>query len=1188
MPNQIESLISNLSPATIQDFFKDKISSFRTQKEELNELISEKDYASFSNLEKLGEAEFEDSDELIVISCKYEGALTESSSKKKQYEIARKVIKSEYKDAAIFVFYDDNGKFRFSFIRTNYLGEKKTYSTWKRYTYFVDPAKPNKTFRTQLANKGKGFSSIEHILKAFSIDAVTDDFYKDFLPQFDLLADSVIGVEDDGLKKDFALLFVIRIIFIGFVQKRGWLDQNQEYVQELWKLYNDSKSKDEFYKYWLEPIFFEALNSPPGQEVKYQNNPYPKHIQESLKMAPYLNGELFKRKNDLDNKGYYLPDSSINKFFEFIFSYNFTIEENTNFDEDLELNPEFLGIIFERLVNKEDGAIYTPRTEVDFMCRLSLVKWLQKVSDASSNDLYHLFFIDEGDESDQKQGDFSPKQIEKLITLLKSVSICDPASGSGAFPVGMMQVLNEIIHNLQERNNTPDHLKNEDPFERKKLIIANSLYGVEVKQWAVWINQLRLWLSLFVDIPKEREDEFRFSPKPLLPNLDFKIRCGDSLVQRIGEKQFPIQGHAALKSGSLKSKITQLKKDKIDFFFSKSGSYNMIRKKENEIFKSIIDEQVLDLKKEIQKLVNPKGEQTIMFEVPTGKQGELPYNQKRLDELHGQINKLTEELHAFHEDHPLIWNIEFAEIFFDKGGFDIIIGNPPYVRQEDIADPNGRVTSSKAYKDLLEESIRLEYPKHFVKKEKINGKSDLYSYFYVKSLRLLNENGLLTFICSNSWLDVGYGVWQQKFMLSYCPDCWIIDNHAKRSFASADVNTIISLIDTPVKSKRSLDPNSKYRFIAFKKPFEDSIISNHLIDIETQKTKVITNETYRSYSTSIKELLEVGSDYEDDDKKKLDAGSYIGDKWGGKYLRTPDFIFEKFFINDHKDIHLLSDVTSIKFGVKTGSNDFFYLKPEEAKSYNIESKFLHRAILKTNELKIPNLELEEPKGYFFSTNLDKAQLKGTKALDYIKEGEKTEILIKQGSQKGNSIIGFQNISSIAGRKPWYNLNVTRKAPILWIIAHNDRSISFKNTDFVCSDNFFEIYPNDDSHSKSILNCLNSTYITLFRELYGRTNFGGGVLKTQKPDIEKFPVLLNIDRDFELLNREAKSIFQECGIDPLSEKPIISQKPSPLKDRKELDDYIYDVLMIPKEERIEIYKLVCQLVWNRLNKANSLK
>ncbi len=392
--------------------------------------------------------------------------------------------------------------------------------------------------------------------------------------------------------------------------------------------------------------------------------------------------------------------------------------------------------------------------------------------------------------------------------------------------VGMMQVLDEIELNLKERIK----LKDNDSFERKKRIIAQSLYGVEVKEWAVWICHLRLWLSLFIETP----DEMKISFEPILPSLDFKVRQGDSLVQRVGNKTFPVLGHA-LMGESIKRKVTQLKNLKNEYFGNKTPLKDWeVRQRELAIYNEILQSEIVEKQKEKTGLKNAKhGKTASLFgdEFFQSAQKELDFNKGKIEQLESEINELIDQKQNIYKDKPLIWNIEFAEIFVEKGGFDIVIGNPPYVRQEEIADPTGKIKDKKQYKEFLSEMVKLDFHSGFPPKSKINAQSDLYTYFYIRALRLLNPKGIHTFICSNSWLDVGYGVWLQKFLLERAPIECIIDNHAKRSFEAADVNTIISIIHAPTKK---INPAHLVKFIAFKKPFEESIFWGiHLTDVVT-------------------------------------------------------------------------------------------------------------------------------------------------------------------------------------------------------------------------------------------------------------------------------------------------------------------------------------------------------------------
>ncbi|HEY5533876.1 MAG TPA: DNA methyltransferase [Ignavibacteria bacterium] len=1163
---KLDDIIKDFQIGKFTQLFREKNRDFKPREENLERYNDD----LFKEGLKLGEIIFSDTNKLIVCGFKVKRELSERSCKKLQYDKSRKILKEERYDSGIFIFYDSDGNFRFSLVYAIYLGNRRDWNNFRRFTYYVNKKLTNKTFLKQIGSCD--FSSNDKIKGSFSITAVTDLFYKEFFDEhFTKMVDSLIEKFDleDEKARDFVLLFCIRIIFIGFIQKRKWIGKDELFILNFFKEYEIKfYSTDKFYEKWLTPLFFEALNNPPGRKVAYQNNEFSKETEESLQLAPYLNGGLFKKKTSFDDESYYLPDKDIKNFFEFLFSHSFTIEENSFEDEDLQLNPEFLGIIFERLVNKENGAVYTPRTEVDFMCRLSLVKWLEKNTSKSiqKNNLYELFFREIGDGKDtddiQKEGSFSKKEIEEIISLLENISICDPAVGSGAFLVGMLLILDEIILNLKQRIGA----KYDDSFERKKNIIANSLYGVEVQEWAVWICQLRLWISLFIDAPEDMKD----SQTAILPSLDFKVRQGDSLVQRIGSKMFPVTGHAQL-TKSIKDKVTKLKNIKVDYFLNKSDFGELIVKQnENKLFIEIINEEIYEIKDTLKKKKGKeKVEKINLFHSDISEQEVIEYNKEEISELENLLNELETQKSLITENKPLIWNIEFAEIFVEKNGFDLIIGNPPYVRHEDIEDPTGKIKDKKEYKSLLEEMVRIDYPDYFRPKIKINAKSDLYIYFYLRSLKLLNKNGYHCFICSNSWLDVGYGAWFQKFLLDKAPIDFIIDNHSKRSFESADINTIISFINAPQKQ---VTQNHYIKFVAFKKPFEETIFTEYLLDIDN--TKSINNgENYRVYPITNNDLLSSGTEYDSDEQEKLNMGKFIGDKWGGKYLRAP-FFMQKYFKSEN--LIKFNDLIDIKYGLKTGKVKFFYIKDEIIKEFNIEKEFYHPIITTSQDLDTLFVESNE---FLFNSNLSKFKLKGTGALEYIKYGE-----------NNNMSIG----SSVESHRPyWYSLSF-EVVDILFFRFWDKRFWSpitkYKTT---CSDNF--CYGNFKTNEWSGKLIVNSTFYFLQIELFGRDNQGQGVLTTYMefdyPFI-RMPILNNDDERYKSIlynldKRKIKTLFEECGINPKSEIPIEEQEPNPLPDRAELDKIVFDALELTEEERKEVYRAVCRLVWNRISKAKSV-
>jgi len=1173
----LENIISDFAPEKFVHFFRAKSRQFKEIKENLSAYHDD----DFAKGQKLGEIKFSGGDALMVCAFAAQKPLTERSGKKAQYDKAKKILKDhrDYYAAAIFIFYDAEGNFRFSLVYPEYTADKKIWPNFRRFTYFIstDPVVTNKTFKQRIGDGD--FSTVEKIKEAFAVGPVTDLFYKEFFVEYDKLTQAVMKVNKitEEKARDFVLLFAIRTIFLGFIQKRKWLGDNEKFIQHFFAAYQATKEKDKFYEDWLSILFFEALNHKftPRKHLPAQFN-------DSLRLAPYLNGGLFKEKKEYDEQGWLIPDNEIAGFLDFLFSHSFTIEESSLNDAELQLNPEFLGIIFERLVNKADGAVYTPRTEVDLMCRLSLVQWLGKNLDlpVTKPNLYELFFREGESEDDQKEGSFSKKEAREILDKMEGLAICDPAVGSGAFLVGMMQVMDETEQSLKARYD----LDSQNVFERKKSIIAQSLYGVEVKEWAVWICQLRLWLSLFVEAP----DDMRYSPTAILPSLEFKIRQGDSLVQRIGNKTFPVSGHANVGKG-VKDKVTKLKNIKTEYFYNNAKVDDWeIRQRELAVFEEILQTEMNEKQQEIFVLKHQKRSETATLagiEEINPKQSALDFDKERIAGLEAQIEELKEQKTSIRQDKkPLVWNIEFAEIFVEKEGFDIVIGNPPYVRQGEIADPLNKIKDKREYNACLQEMARLDFPEEFPAKKKIDAKSDLYTYFYIRALRLINPQGIHTFICSNSWLDVGYGVWLQEFLLNRCPVEFIIDNHAKRSFEAADVNTIISIISAP---RKKVDPQHLVKFVAFKKPFEEAIYTENLLAID-DAGKIISNKTFRVYPMTVKELKDAGTEYESEEKKKLGAGKYEGDKWGGKYLRAPDIFFT--ILEKGKDkLVKLGDIADVRRGFTTGANEFFYLDEETIAKWKIEPEFLRPVIKSPRECSRIMVDNNALQLKVFFCNLDKNNLAGKNALKYIEWGEQQTVVIKQGAKKGKMVKGYNKLETLKNKKMWWSLGERNFPNIVWLktvdVIHK-QSILISDT-FV-DQRLYEIYSADPQHD---ILMLNSTIFFIFKELNGRSNLGDGALDTAVYEAKRCMILKKIgnvldDRKI-LIDRDVKNIFDECGIDPESKTPIEEQEPKPLPDRAELDKIVFDALGLTTEERKEVYRAVCRLVWNRISKARSV-
>src|SRR5690606_19942397 len=248
------------------------VSSFKSEIEDISYYIEDKNFIQFSELTRIGNVIFKDSDELIVFTCKYSGPLSERSSKKRQFEVAKLVLKEDFKDGAIFVFYDESGKFRFSFIRRNWDGKAdKKYSSWKRFTYFVDPRDHNKTFRQRIGNCT--FKSLDDIQQAFSVEKLTKEFYNDLFKWYQWTLTPEVGItfphdtataEDDCVKLEEQMIRLItRLLFVWFIKQKHLVPDELFKVDKLSRILKgfdpNSISDSSYYNAILQNLFFATL-----------------------------------------------------------------------------------------------------------------------------------------------------------------------------------------------------------------------------------------------------------------------------------------------------------------------------------------------------------------------------------------------------------------------------------------------------------------------------------------------------------------------------------------------------------------------------------------------------------------------------------------------------------------------------------------------------------------------------------------------------------------------------------------------------------------------------------------------------------------------------------------------------------------------------------------------------------------
>lgn len=1046
--------------------------------------------------------------------------------------------------------------------------------------------------------------------EAFDVDKVTEEFfnrYKDVLEKITKYLSQFNIDEEKG--RYFTIQFLNRMIFIYFIQKKGWLlwkekESDKRYLYNLYKKYKkEYKTKNSnFYRDFLEPLFFYAFNQNSG----FKNLPLPQEIKNSYSYMPYLNGGLFT-KNKFDELGdVLLEDSLFDEIFDNLLEkFNFTITEDLPFDIEVAVDPEMLGKVYESLVHGEEiqerrkaGIFFTPRVEIDYMIKMSLVENMHKNCGIEKEKLIEFVY------SNDEKIDLNEEEKFNIREHLKNIKIVDPAVGSGSFLVRAMNILIDLFSKVGYRV---------DRFNLRKSIIKNSLYGVDVMEWAVRVAELRLWLNLLIDIEKENIDIYT---KPILPNLSFKIRQGDSLVQEIFEKYISIREPERL-SKSIKI-IEELINEKRRFFDGESERENIIKKLENDLVRKIFDEKLNLLKNKKEKIqiklkkswdeysnkVRMFGEDKKEREEFEKIEDNLNREKEKIDNEIEEYENIYENLINTKEKNYFLWDVDFSDVFKEKGGFDIVIGNPPYVRQELIGPPlikNSSREQKGSYKKKLQEWVEKIWG------YKVGGRCDLYVYFYFQSLSLLNKKGTFCFINSNSWLDVDFGKYLQEFLLKKFEIKRIIDNQVKRSFKEADINTIMVLINYSEKDFI----NNKVKFIMFKKPFEDVIKIENEILIE-EKDELFKNEDLRIFPKLQKELLLEGIEGDEKEEVRLLNGKYEGGKWGGIYLRAPDIYFTILEKGKGKFVKL-GDIAEVRFGIKTGANEFFYVEDvtdkidfdsikiinlKNVKTFNeikqkglrivrnakkgdywlIEEEFLKPVIKSPRECKSIIIKPEDLKYKVIMCHKSKNELKNENAfiLDYIEWGEKE---------------GFNERPTCKSRKYWYLLLTPKISYIKHPIFIRDR-FAFYETEIFCDAELYDIYVKNIIDIEKLILILNSTITYKFMEIITRTvGGGGGPLKIQVYESVKIYLinpLLNLEfylKAKEILYRPIQSIFTELGFD--SNKPIREQEPNPLPDRKALDDIVFDVIGLTEEERKEVYWAVAELVQNRLKKAKSV-
>jgi adenine-specific DNA-methyltransferase len=664
-------------------------------------------------------------------------------------------------------------------------------------------------------------------------------------PNWQMIA--IFGKDEKAEKqaRDFVKRMMGRIVFLYFIQKKGWLavakgktwgEGNPDYLFDLFK---KSKQKDDFYARELVPLFFSRLNNEDSENIARDER------------FPYLNGGLFDDTQDRKYNKLHLPEDVFEKMFDTFNNYNFTIYEDAPDEHTVAVDPEMLGHIFENLLedNKDKGAFYTPKEIVHYMCKESLKAYLFAQDEKQYADELAKATIDkiiQQQELNEDETKFAEKNAYKIIDALESVKICDPAIGSGAFPMGLLQeIFNAQIY-LQELKGFK---KAKTDADIKKHIIEESIYGVDIDAGAVDIARLRFWLSLVVD---EQE------PQPL-PNLDFKIICANTLIPLGQLNGLDMDAKASLA-------VKELEKIRHDFFNVSSESKLALERKFKKVQTDLLSLRELTTKDN--------------YEFYTKLYGFNPFD---------------------FEAAPCSW-FDAWWMFGVKDGFDIVIGNPPYVQLQKDGGNLAKLYQTYKY-DTFERT------------------GDIYSLFYERGVQLLNDKGILCYITSNKWMRANYGASTRQFFAEKTYPLLLIDFGSIQVFETATVDTNILLLQNKPKAK-SYDIKQTFA-VSFTKDFD--LANQNINDYITENGYYLTSLNQNSWVVGARDIYNI-----------------------------------KEFV-EHQGIELRLWDLSINYGIKTGLTEAYII--DEITKNNIiskdpKSKEIIRPVLKGRDISAwyPNLE----------------------------------------------------------------------------------------------------------------------------------------------------------------------------------------------------------------------------------------
>ena len=837
--------------------------------------------AAIKNYVHIGDYEGGDHQKIALFSVCLKNDKSIENARSMQRAFVKSLLENSNCAGALVAFYTDAApsRWRLSMVRMDYGFTDGKISVEltpaKRYSYLVGEGEPCHTAKERLYpifaedDVDPGLDDLE---EAFSVEAVTKEFFaqyrENYLSVKEFLEHNTDFVREAASRgfnsEQFAKKLMGQLVFLYFIQKKGWLGVNafpktlsesaykrafyqpgqkpKELMPHVYRrneageirldasalrelsdddeialskivqggawgdgpkdfmrqLFNDCKKRGKnFFDDYLEPLFYEGLNQNRGDQAFF----LPLHSR-----IPFLNGGLFEELEGYDwkNNDFCIPDELFSNadengrdadgILDVFDRYNFTMVEDEPMEREVAVDPEMLGKVFENLLDVKDrkskGAFYTPREIVHYMCQESLIRYLSHKTGIADGDirkfiLYGEYFREEDVKKTQpvyKDGKkhhmvfdknkvlempetiFSYQKdvnrLQEMDDLLANVKVLDPAVGSGAFPLGMLTEIVKARETLTsymgvELNAFQKYTLRSDrkPYRLKRETIKNSIFACDLEASAADITKLRLWLSLVIEdqIRTEENEEFGEMTKPReLPNLDCNIICGNSLVDAF-------HGIKLITENSALGNLSTIGQGALLYDEHFTTQIHRLISMQDRLYDEKTRVEKERIKKEIQEIYD----ETILTN--------LNGSQPAMNAYYECKNDVTKPF--------ILWQLMFPKVFRDNGGFDIVIGNPPYIQLQTKIDED---TGEKLGDQFAELGFQT-----FTKT------GDIYCLFYEKGYQLLSPGGVLTFITSNKWMRAGYGTKLRSFFAEKTNPLRLIDFGKQKIFASATVDVNI-------------------------------------------------------------------------------------------------------------------------------------------------------------------------------------------------------------------------------------------------------------------------------------------------------------------------------------------------------------------------------------------------------------